>query len=307
MSAGESGGPTIPPPNPPLDPEGIVAVVTGGAGGIGRALGRRLHAEGAAAVILADLDATWTAEVADHVASGAEGPGTVEGVAMDVTDPVATEALVADVTARHGPIDLWSANAGVATGVGIDADASTWQRVWEVNVLAGVHAARALLPSWTERGGGHLMITASAAGLLTNLGDAPYSVTKHAAVGLAEWLAITYGRKGIGVSCLCPQGVRTQMLFGPDADELPGRPPSGGPVGDGHTGSFADSLAARAVADQRILEPDEVAEMALDALRDGRFLILPHEEVAGYEQFRAADHGRWIRGMRRLQERLGPR
>jgi NAD(P)-dependent dehydrogenase (short-subunit alcohol dehydrogenase family) len=288
------------PCNPPVDPRGLVSVVTGGAGGIGRALGRRLHDAGASVVVLADLDPSWSAEVATHVASEAEGPGSVEGVALDVTDEAATARLVAELTERHGGVDLWCANAGVATGAGIDADPATWQRVWEVNVLGGLHAARVLLPLWQERGHGHLMITASAAGLLTNLGDAPYSVTKHAAVGLAEWLAITHGGDGIGVSCLCPQGVRTPMLFGEDAEDLPrsGRGPSAGDI--------AGSLAARAVHGQRILEPDEVAAMALEALAAGEFLILPHDEVAGYEQNRAADHGRWIRGMRRLQASLGP-
>lgn len=295
-------GPVPTPTNPPFDPTGAVVVVTGGAGGVGRALGRRLHAEGAAAVVLADLDADWTAEVAAHVASGAEGPGEVEGLALDVRDETATAALADDLTERFGRVDLWCANAGVATGLGIDATPATWQNAWEVNVLGGLNAARALMPRWRERDGGHLMITASAAGLLTNLGDAPYSATKHAAVGLAEWLAITYGGSGIGVSCLCPQGVRTAMLFGPEADPLPGRPGR-----DRVAESMLGSLAARVVHDQRILEPDEVAEIAVGALRDGSFLILPHEEVAGYEQFRAADHGRWIRGMRKLQDRLGPR
>ena len=221
------------PCNPPLDPRGQVAVVTGGAGGIGRALGRRLHDAGASVVVLADLDPGWTVDVAAHVASEAEGPGTVEGVALDVTDEAATARLVAELTERHGSIDLWCANAGVATGSGIDADLTTWQRVWEVNVLGALHAARVLMPLWQERNRGHLMITASAAGLLTNLGDAPYSVTKHAAVGLAEWLAITHGGDGIGVSCLCPQGVRTPMLFGEDDEGLPrtspGRPPVASP------------------------------------------------------------------------------
>jgi NAD(P)-dependent dehydrogenase (short-subunit alcohol dehydrogenase family) len=288
------------PCNPPLDPRGQVAVVTGGAGGIGRALGRRLHDAGASVVVLADLDPGWTVDVAAHVASEAEGPGTVEGVALDVTDEAATARLVAELTERHGSIDLWCANAGVATGSGIDADLTTWQRVWEVNVLGALHAARVLMPLWQERNRGHLMITASAAGLLTNLGDAPYSVTKHAAVGLAEWLAITHGGDGIGVSCLCPQGVRTPMLFGEDDEGLPRTSP--GPS----AGGIAGSLAARAVHDQRILEPDEVAAIVVEALAAGEFLILPHDEVSGYERNRAADHGRWIRGMRRLQASLGP-
>jgi NAD(P)-dependent dehydrogenase (short-subunit alcohol dehydrogenase family) len=292
-----SGTPN-PPPNPPLDPRGLVAVVTGGAGGIGRALGRRLHTAGAAVVVLADLDARWTSRVAAHVAAEAEGPGIVEGVALDVTDEAATHALVEGLLGRFGAVDLWCANAGVATGLGIDADAATWQRVWEVNVLGGLHAARVLMPLWAETGRGHLMITASAAGLLTNLGDAPYSVTKHAAVGLAEWLAITHGGGGIAVSCLCPQGVRTPMLFGDEADDL--RRGDRGPSPEDLEGS----LAARVVQDQRILEPDEVAGIVLDALAAGEFL--PHEEVAGYERNRASDHGRWIRGMRRLQANFGP-
>jgi NAD(P)-dependent dehydrogenase (short-subunit alcohol dehydrogenase family) len=251
-------------------------------------------------VVLVDLDPEWTTHVAAHLTEEAEGPGVVEGVALDVTDEPATAALVADLAERHGEIDLWCANAGVATGAGIDADPATWQRVWEVNVLGGLHAARVLFPRWRERGGGHLLITASAAGLLTNLGDAPYSVTKHAAVGLAEWLAITYGDDGIGVACLCPQGVRTPMLFGDDADDL--RRSASGPTAE----QIAGSMAAQVVTDQRILEPDEVAAIALEALAAGEFLILPHEEVAGYERNRSADRGRWIRGMRRLQAALGP-
>lgn len=158
------------------------------------------------------------------------------------------------------------------------------------------------------RGGGHLLVTASAAGLLTNLGDAPYSVTKHVVVAFVEWVAITHGagpdgEGGIGVSCLCPQGVRTPLLFGAAADdhaELSTQPAGASLADAGPEGS----LAARVVTDQRILEPDQVAEATVEALADGRFLILPHAEVAGYEQARAADHDRWIRSMRKLQSRL---
>ena len=328
--------------NRPFSVAGKVIVVTGGASGIGAALGRRFHADGARAVVLVDLDAGRAAAVAARFATEDDGPagteggagsdspagtrpsggieggriegGTtegdrIEGIGLDVSDATATVAAIDAIEQRHGPIDLFCANAGIGTGLGAEAPPQAWQRMWEVNVMAHVHAAQALLPRWQARGGGHLLVTASAAGLLTNLGDAPYSVTKHAAVAFAEWVAITHGadgagQGGIGVSCLCPQGVRTPLLFGAAADdhaELSAQP---GTTADS-AADFEGSLAARVVTDQRILEPDQVAEAVVVGLAEGRFLILPHAEVAGYEQVRAADHDRWIRSMRKLQARLG--
>jgi len=263
-----------------------VAVVTGGASGIGAALAARLAREAPAALVLADLDRQGLEGVAGSIR--AAHPGLAVGV--EVCD-VAVEGDVAGLVARtleaHGSVDLFCGNAGVATGAGVEATDEDWQRTWDVNVMAHVHAARALLPHWLEGRGGHLLVTASAAGLLTNLGDAPYSVTKHGAVALAEWLSITYGDRGVGVSCLCPQGVRTPLLFGAAAD-------AGGDA----------ALAARVVREQRILEPEEVAEVTVEALREGRFLVLPHPEVADYERARAGDRERWLSGMRRLQARM---
>ncbi|MEV0943971.1 SDR family oxidoreductase [Micromonospora wenchangensis] len=255
-----------------------VVVITGGAGGIGAALARRFAAEGAAAVVLADLDARATAAVAEAV-----GP-VARGVAVDAADEGQVRDLVADTERRYGRIDLFCANAGVATGVGIDAPDADWDRAWRVNVLAHVYAARAVLPGMLARGGGHLMHTCSAAGVLTAVGDAPYTATKHAAVGLAEWLAVTYRDQGIRVSALCPQGVDTPML----ADGL----------ATGH-------LAARVIAASGpVLTPDQVADAAVAGLAEERFLILPHPEVAGYALRRAQDPDGWQAGLRKLVRRL---
>jgi NAD(P)-dependent dehydrogenase (short-subunit alcohol dehydrogenase family) len=254
-----------------------VVVITGGAGGIGAALAHRFASEGARRLVLVDLDADRARAVAAAVGDVARGVG------CDVSDPDAVAALVADVEADDGPIDLFCSNAGIATGEGVEASVDVWQRTWEVNVLSQVAAARALVPGWLARGGGYLLVTASAAGLLTNLGDAPYTATKHAAVGLAEWLAITYGGQGVKVSCLCPQGVRTPMLFGALSD---------------------GELAAEVVRSFGVIEPEVVAEAVVVGLRDERFLILPHPEVREYVVNKAADHDRWLAGMRKVQARL---
>lgn len=258
-----------------------VIVVTGGASGIGAAMCRRFADESPRHVRVVDRDLPGAEDVAASLrARGVDASAT----ALDVTDRGAVEALIDEVRRDAGPIDLFCANAGIGTGAGADADDDVWEQAWQVNVHAHVLAARALLPHWLERGHGYLLTTASAAGLLTNLGDAPYSVTKHAAVAFAEWLSITYGDRGVTVSCLCPQGVRTPLLFGA--------------LGDG-------ALATEVVKAQRILEPEEVAESVVEALHDGRFLILPHAEVADYELARASDRERWLRAMRRLQASLG--
>lgn len=258
-----------------------VVVVTGGGSGIGAALATRFAVEAPRAVVLADLDGDNARAVAGRIS--ATHPGVaVEHHRVDVADGDRVDHLVEETVRRHGALDLFCANAGIATGRGVEADDAEWQRMWDVNVMAHVRAARALLPHWLERGDGYLLVTASAAGLLTNLGDAPYSVTKHGAVALSEWLSITYGDRGVKVSCLCPQGVRTPLLFG----------------------AQSDALAAEVVKAQRVLEPEDVAEVTVAAVRDERFLILPHEEVAAYEQARAGDRARWLRAMRRLQAHI---
>jgi NAD(P)-dependent dehydrogenase (short-subunit alcohol dehydrogenase family) len=252
-----------------------VVVVTGGASGIGQALAHRFAREGARAVVVADLDQPG----ARRVAKGLDCAVPL-GAGLDVTDQAAVGALVDRVEREVGPIDLWCSNAGVGLGPDLGSD-QDWERSWQVHVMAHVHVARELLPRMAARRRGHLLITASAAGLLTNVDTAPYSVTKHGSVALAEWLAIRHGDDGVTVSCLCPQGVRTPMT----ALEQP------------------DS-ALRAVG--RLLEPEEVADAVAAGLADGRFLILPHPEVAEFERRRAGDRDRWLVGMRRLRARTRP-
>src|SRR5579859_3774589 len=245
---------------------GKVVVITGGGGGIGSALGRRFAADGARAVVLVDIDGAAAEAAAASIGAQARGAG------CDVTDSKAVADLVADVERQEGPIDLYCSNAGIARGLDVDASDERWNEMWRVNVMASVIAARHMLPRWIERKGGYLMITASAAGLLSTLGDAGYSATKHAAVGLAEWIAITYGDRGIKVSCLCPQGVRTNMVFGPRTD--------------GTIGSEQVKLLG-------VIEPEEVADAVVKGLREERFLILPHPEVATYFRNKAENHDRW--------------
>jgi NAD(P)-dependent dehydrogenase (short-subunit alcohol dehydrogenase family) len=248
-----------------------VVVVTGGASGIGRALCRRFADEGARAVVVADLNADGARQVADEIHG--------IGVAADVAVEPDVVRLVQQTTAAYGPIDLFCSNAGICTVGGVDVSDAAWQRIWQVNVMAHIYAARAVLPGMVVRGHGYLLQTVSAAGLLTQLGGAPYAVTKHAALGLAEWLAITYADRGIKVSCLCPQGVRTEMLRQ-------------------GTDGIAELLR------QTALEPEAVAEAVIAGLAEERFLILPHPEVAEYFRRKATDYERWLRGMRRLQERV---
>lgn len=257
--------------------EGKVVVVTGGAGGIGSALGRRFAAEGARAVVLADVDG-------DRAAAAAAACGDAgTGVACDVTSDTAVAALIRDVETRFGPIDLYCSNAGVALGVRPESSDAEWDQVWRVNLLSTVIATRHLLPLWLERGSGYLLVTASAAGLLTTLGDAAYAATKHAAVGLAEWIAITYGDQGVKVSCLCPQGVRTPMVIREGAE---------GQVG------------AEQVKALGLIEPEDVAEAVVAGLEAEQFLILPHPEVLTYFRNKAENYGRWIGGMRKFARSL---
>ncbi len=252
-----------------------VVVVTGATGGIGAALARRFAAEGAAGLVLSDL----AAEPLEGLAAEIAGPEVVT-VPADVSTATEVTGVVTTALDRFGHVDLFCSNAGIATGRGLEASDEDWERAWSINVLSHLHAARAVLPSMLERGSGYLLQTCSAAGLLTSPGDAAYAVTKHGAVALAEWLAVTYGEAGIRVSALCPQGVRTPMVT---------------------DGLAAGNVAARVVAAAgAILEPDELAEAVVRGLDAERFLILPHPEVATFLQHKAADHDRWIVGMRRL-------
>jgi NAD(P)-dependent dehydrogenase (short-subunit alcohol dehydrogenase family) len=248
-----------------------VCVVTGGASGIGRALAERFASEGARAVVVVDRDADGARAVA----------ASVGGLAMpaDVAREEDIRRVIDDTETRCGPIDLFCSNAGILVVGGPEVPTNDWQRIWEVNVMAHVLAARHLVPRMLARGGGYLLHTASAAGLLSQIGSAPYAVTKHAAVAFAEWLAITYGDRGLKVSVLCPQAVRTAMT-----DAVPG----GGVAGvDG------------------MLEPERIADAVVQALAEERFLILPHPTVAEYMRRKAEDVERWLRGMRRLQTRFG--
>ena len=249
---------------------GAGVVVTGGGGGIGRAIARRLAA-GGGRVVVNDLDPAAAAAVAAEVGGFAVpgDAGTEQGVRELVT--AATEHL--------GGVDVYCSNAGTADGTGPDTPEEAWQHAWEINTLAHVRASRALLPGWLARGRGTFVVTASAAGLLTMLGAAPYSVTKHGAVAYAEWLAATYAHRGLTVHCICPQGVRTDMLAG-------------------------SGRAGEVVLKDTAIEPEQVADALWAAMAEGRFLVLPHPEVLDYYQLRAANTDKWLRGMSRLQQRI---
>lgn len=249
-----------------------VVVVTGAGSGIGRALCVRFAAEGAKAIIVSDRDETLAKRVAAEVG----------GIAYrtDVADEHDIKTLVHGAIGTAGPIDLFCSNAGVISNGSVDVPDAEWQRIWHINVMSHIYAARAVLPGMLARGQGYLLQTASAAGLLTQLGSAPYSVTKHAAVGFAEWLAITYHGRGIRVSCLCPQGVRTDML-------------------NQSQGGIAEYLRETSVS------AEEVADAVIDGLAEEKFLILPHAQVAEYFLHKAEDYERWLKGMRRLQDRYG--
>jgi NAD(P)-dependent dehydrogenase (short-subunit alcohol dehydrogenase family) len=252
--------------------EGKCVVVTGAASGIGAALARRFSAEGARGIVVADVQKDALAAVAGELPNGL-------AVQCDVTDESQIRALVDAAENRFGPIDLFCSNAGIVVPGGADASDEVWSRSINVNVMAHVYAARVMVPRMLDRGEGYLLQTASAAGLLTQIGSAPYSVTKHAALALAEWLAITYGERGIKVSVLAPQAVRTAMTAGIE---------NGGVAGvDG------------------MLEPDVVADAVVRGLAAESFLILPHPEVLEYFRRKASDYERWLSGMQRLQARFG--
>jgi NAD(P)-dependent dehydrogenase (short-subunit alcohol dehydrogenase family) len=249
---------------------GAGVVVTGAGGGIGRAIARRLAA-GGARVVVNDLDPGAASAVAEEL-KGLAVPG-------DVGTDEGISRLIGAARDFLGEIDVYCSNAGTGGGTGSETPDDVWQRVWEVNTMSHVRAARLLLPGWLERGRGTLVVTASAAGLLTMLGSAPYSVTKHAAVGYAEWLAATYAHRGLTVHCVCPQGVRTQMLA--------------------NSGRAGDVVLADAA-----IEPEQVAEALWQAIEAGTFLVLPHPEVRDYYVARASDTGKWLRAMNRIQRRI---
>jgi NAD(P)-dependent dehydrogenase (short-subunit alcohol dehydrogenase family) len=253
--------------------ENRIVVVTGGGSGIGAALARRFAAEGAKAVVVADLDG----EAAGRVA----GPIGGHARTLDVADEAAVAALIEEVETELGPIDLFCSNAGIGVGRGLETPDEQWARILDVNLMAHVYAARHLVPRMVARGGGYLLNTASAAGLLSQIGSVTYAVSKHAAVAFAEWVSITHGDEGVRVSVLCPQAVNTPMIAGTDA---------GGVAGvDG------------------VMEPETVADAVIEGLAAERFLILPHPEVAEYLKRKAGDYDRWLGGMRRLQARYGER
>jgi len=252
---------------------GKVTVVTGAGRGIGAAMACRFAREGAQAVFVVDRDE----EQARQIAAQCGGIAAV----VDVTRESELQAIVSTVYDQFGRIDLFCSNAGIMQAGGLDVDDAQWQRAWEINFLSHVYAARAVVPRMVEQGGGYLLQTASAAGLLTQIGAAPYSVTKHAAVAFAEWLSITYHRQGVRVSCLCSQGVHTRML-------------------DDSATAMAELLRPSA------LTPEQVADAVVRGIAEEQFLILPHPEVATYFQHKANDNERWLRGMRRLWDKTKP-
>ena len=264
-------------------------VVTGAAGGIGSALVARCHAEGAQ-VVASDLASNIA--VAENLTAHLNlvRESSAVAVAADIATERGNQSLVGTAEAAFGVIDLFFANAGVAVGRDVDTPESEWQTAFNVNVHAHRWAAKYLLPAWLARGEGYFCSTASAAGLLSQIGSAPYALTKHAAVAFAEWLSITHGDAGLKVSCLCPQGVNTAMLRDGDASN------------PNDSGAGLGSSVVRAAG--RVLEPEEVADMVIAGIRAEAFLILPHPEVLTYLQRKTGDYDRWLSGMRKLQARM---
>lgn len=246
-----------------------VVAITGAASGIGAALARRFHAEGARGIVCADLNG----EGAEAVAAEVGGLG----LAVNVGEEADIQQLVTETEQKIGPIDLFCANAGIAVFGGLESPAEEWQRCWQVNTMHHIYAARAVVPGMIERGGGYIMTTASAAGLLNQIGSATYAVTKHAAIGFAEWLAITHGDEGIKVSVLCPQAVNTPMI--------------------------ANSTNGGVAGVDGVIEPEQLAQAVVEGLADERFLILPHPQVLDYMRRKTGDYDRWLGGMRRLKQK----
>ncbi len=254
-----------------MDIAGKNIVITGAASGIGRAMAQRFHAEGAAKLFLVDLNEAPLKEVAESL--GSDYCVCNVGLEHDVL------GTIKRAEAALGHIDLLCNNAGISVRGGPEVDTADWQRIWEINVMAHVWASRAALPAMLERGEGYILNTASAAGLLSQIGSAPYAVTKHAAVSFAEWLSITYGDRGIKVSVLCPQAVRTAMIAGNE-----------------------DGVASV----DGLMEPETLCDIVVATLAEESFLVLPHDEVRTYIQRKAGDYDRWLKGMRRLQTAYGP-
>jgi NAD(P)-dependent dehydrogenase (short-subunit alcohol dehydrogenase family) len=253
-----------------MEVRGKIIVVTGGALGIGRALCRSFAQEGAQAVIVADVNEAGAKAVAEEIKGRA--------VTCDVRKEDDIIRLIRFTEETFGRVDLFCSNAGIMVAGGVEVANEDWQRIWEINVMSHVYAARAVIPGMIKRGGGVFMITASAAGLLSQIGSTPYSVTKHAAVGMAENIAITYGGQGIKVFALCPQAVSTEM-----------------------TRNASMALATAAV--DGLMPPEELAAAVIDGFKREEFLILPHPQVKTYIQKKAADYDRWLHGMRKLQAR----
>ena len=248
-----------------------IVVITGAGSGIGRALAVRFHAEGAKQIVCADINLDNAQRTADMIA----------GVAMmaDVSREQDTARIIEDTETSIGPIDLFCCNAGVGLGESIDSPNAEWQTIWDINVMSYVYAARHLIPRMVERGGGYFLNTSSAAGLLNQIGGAAYGVTKHAAVGFGEWLAIHHQHEGIGVSMLCPQAVRTAM-------------------------TAVENDAVAAAANNGMIEPEELADTVVEELRKESFLILPHPIVKEYMQNKTTNYDRWISGMNKLMRKL---
>ena len=270
----------------PVQIRDAVVVVTGAASGIGEAMVERFVVEGARAVVAADRDAAGVEALAERVSTGG---ALCEAMVCDVADEPSVKALVDGTVERHGRIDLMVSNAGYVTVGGLEAPDEELHRMFGVHVMAHLYAARHAIPHMVANGGGHLLNTSSAAGLLTQIGSLHYSVTKNAAVSLAEWISVSYGDRGIGVSVLCPQAVATNIIANsPTADLIPGDGPSGAAAVDG------------------VLTASELADTVVDALADGRFHVLPHPDVAEYVRRKADDVDRWLGGMQRFQSRLYP-
>lgn len=253
-----------------MDWKDKVVVVTGAAGGIGRALCRRIHAEQVRGIVASDLDPAATEAAASDVGGLA--------VPADVSREADIQALIRQAEDALGPVDIFISNAGITVKGGVDVPDPDWTRLWNVNVMAHVYASRALLPGMVQRGSGYLINVASAAGVLTEIGSAPYSVTKHGAVALAEWLSVHYQKKGIKVSCVCPAGVATPFL------------------------DLSDPI--HQFLQMSAVSPEHVAECIVQGVKDEKFLILPHPEVAEFFQFKTQDYDRWLKNFARVHEKI---